>query len=84
MKPSVDAIFNMLNGWNDKEHRQMFAYLVMREHRTLQQNLMRLIVTVIKAWAEQDDCDLRNEGTIALAKIFLTVIEEKGYLLPYI
>jgi len=56
--------------------------LIMMEHRTLQQNLMRLIMKLIEKWSQQEYYDLRNEGTIKLCKRIMEAVKDDIYL-PY-
>ena len=62
---------------------EIFAKLMMREHRTLQQSAMRLFMKCIEQWAIQEHSDLRNEATIALCKKIMKSVEDDKYL-PFI
>ena len=58
------------NSFSDSENK-IVATHIMRSHRTLQQGVMRLFLTMCKDWAaneEADFYDLRNEATVKLAK----------------
>lgn len=73
-----------VNGHDDDESRKAFAEQVtLRTHRTLQQNIMRLFVATLEAWAEAP-YDLRNESTVALAKKFLATGDKYDRHLPYV
>ena len=57
-----------------------FAQQVIYQHRTLQQNLMRLMIEVIDKWSQQENYDLSNEKTIKLSKKIMEAIKEDHYL----
>lgn len=59
-----------------------FAKELMNEHRTLQQNVMRLFMTCIKTWSEQEHYDDRNRATVELSKKIMKSVGE--YSLPMI
>jgi hypothetical protein len=62
--------------------------LTRQEHRTIQQKAMGLIVTALESWAMCFDLgrfDLRNEGTVRLAKKMIVATGDKfDRTLPYI
>lgn len=45
-----------------------FAEHVMREHRTLQQSMFRVMLACIKRWSQEERFDLRNEDTVNTCK----------------
>ena len=53
---------------NDKDE---FARLLMKEHRTIQQDIFGLIQKCIVAWATQEDWDAKNEHTIMACRNLL-------------
>jgi len=58
-----------------------FAEAVMREHRTLQQNLMRVFLKTIEEWAKQKHSDLRNEYTVETSRKIICFLEREGLYL---
>ncbi len=49
---------------------EAFVEYILNDHRTLQQNMGRIVVKLIHGWAEMYDTghyDLRNEGTVKFA-----------------
>lgn len=69
------------------DHRK-FTAVIPTYHRTLQQNLMRLLVQIIIFMADEGNVgtDLRNEGAVRTAKILRDAIRENQdkICLPYI
>lgn len=71
--------------FNDKE----FCEQMHREHRTLQQNFMRLIRTYIRETAKMQEYeyDDRNEASVMMCKKLVEIMEfdeSKDFCLPYI
>jgi hypothetical protein len=60
-----------------------FVAAILRSHRTLQQNVMRMFMELVKAWSEQRHYDDRNAGTIELAKLIVEAVGDRAYL-PHI
>lgn len=54
------------------------------EHRTLQQNFMRLVLEYIVSTAETRHYDDRNEASVLAARKLLKTIEENHIYLPLI
>ena len=68
------------------DYRKM-AIAMTYEHRTLQQNFMRLMTHFIDEEAKNYDkgnFDDRNEATCKLCKKFQEILEQEGAYLPYI
>jgi hypothetical protein len=66
-----ETLFRLLNYMgNDRVLTQMFTDWLPREHRTLQQNFMRMLQTIVYAYADQsqNNFDLRNEAAVDWAK----------------
>ncbi len=80
----ADKILDEVNafGLNEKDVAKEIA----NAHRTLQQNAMRLIMTILRALAENYDkgfYDARNEATVKMARKMVEAVEgEDG--LPFI
>jgi len=85
---SVDrTISDYVNGYNNYAN---LAKLMVRDHPTLQQQKMRLVMEFIKAMAELEYVDARNEDSRALARFITGAVEQAqadgrriGYL-PFI
>lgn len=73
----------MVNGFNAKEFEKAFSDCIMREHRTLQQSMMRCFMHQIKVWSETDFYDLRNEATVMLCKKIMEAVKDDEFL-PFI
>lgn len=56
---------------------------MMREHRTIQQNMMRFCLAFIAKMADQNH-DFRNEASVKLAKEIMERTEYESRALPYI
>ena len=69
------VVSDMLNGFGNEKVNDFVASL-MKDHRTLQQCFMRLIVKIIEAWADAEYFDDRNKATIELAKKLNVVIKD--------
>lgn len=61
-----------------------FTKKMLSEHPTLQQNFTRLCVAWLEALAKVEYCDLRNEASVELAKLFVETIPPEKRALPYI
>ena len=70
-----------VNGNYDKE---AFCTAMLDEHRTLQQNFTGLCVKWLETLAKYDRCDLRNEASVELAKLFVERINEYERYLPFL
>ena len=57
-----------------------FVTAILASHRTLQQNIMRMFMELVKAWSEVQFTDMRNEGTVTLAKQIMEAVGDKLYL----
>lgn len=56
---------------------------MMRDHRTIQQNMMRFVMAFIAKMSEQNS-DLRNEASVALAKQIMERTDYEARSLPMI
>lgn len=64
-----------------------FVEAVLRDHPTLQQNLMRVIMKLVKSWADLESShryDLRSEATIKAAKQIVDNWDDIGPYLPFV
>ena len=79
---------NWANGASKKDVAELVEHLTQRTHRTIQQRLMGVVVSLVEAWAEAYDAkrfDARNEATCKLAKRFCDGSGDKyDRQLPYI
>ena len=76
----MDAVNEM--SFDDKA----FARQVLREHRTLQQNAMRVFLAVVREWSAltPNKYDARNEWTVGRAKEIIQKLGEFGTQPPFI
>lgn len=60
------AVVRDFSDWvNGMGHRnEAFVEAVMREHRTLQQQIFEVMLACIAEWAKQEHYDARNEYTV--------------------
>ena len=83
----ASKIMEMLNHYGSCTGRQdcmnKAAELVC-QHRTLQQNFMRLIVAFIDTKAKESYCDGRDEATDRLCKKLSAVMTDEDRCLPFI
>ena len=78
-------VSDLLNSTSCSNMEQMVQYLTSeKNHRTLQQNYMRMIVLSIKEFANKEFYDGRNEASVMLAKKLAKVLDEEGDYLPLI
>jgi len=85
-KETVQAMFQMVNGAKDEFTRELSNQLL-REHRTLQQNMIRTFLTTLVNYAtyheENPTChDLRNQESVKLAKLIKQ--STKDVYLPFV
>ena len=61
-----------------------FVAEVMRERRTIQQNVFRAILALIGEWADKEphEYDLRNEATVYACKKMMAALEHEDKCLP--
>jgi len=82
-KELADALANSLNAFNTKGFNEEFARTIRNQHRTLQQNIMRSVLEVIKCYADaykNNLYDLRNEASVKLCHEIVEAFEDKFYL----
>jgi hypothetical protein len=77
----VKALSNYVNRMG--HDTDTIANEIMREHRTLQQNIFGLFLRVIEEWSKQEHSDLRNQYTIETSKRIMEVLENNTTT-PYI
>ena len=82
------ALSRACNGYFTAEISEGFAEELSREHRTLQQNIMRVVIDgFIRPMAEKleaKDFDMRNETAVRLAAAMIKTIDETNHALPYV
>lgn len=79
------AIGDSVNGSDFDE--EVFVETMMREHRTIQQNAMRVWTKLVERYAELPEThyDMRNEGTVLMCRsIRDKVFVENGAFLPHV
>lgn len=77
---AADALTDYVNVMGRKYGA--FVAAILRSHRTLQQNVMRMFMQLVKAWSESR-YDGRNEATVKLAKEIMEAVGDSIYL-PHI
>ena len=68
-------VSDMLNGFGNEKMND-FVNALMKDHRTLQQSFMRLMIGIINAWNKTEYYDERNEATIKLANKLSEAIKD--------
>lgn len=78
----VEELFQLVNFMgNEEELAKLLAEKLPQQHRTLQQNFLRLMKMVIEGYAKNNHgSDLRNEGGLKWAE---QVSKIEGYL-PFV
>jgi len=66
---------NGMNHTTGEEVRKFVHYVTVDEHRTIQHNLFSLIKDLIRAWANSDSFDERNEDVVMTCKKLMEVLE---------
>lgn len=75
---AADALTDYVNVLGRRYDR--FVVAILASHRTLQQNIMRMFMQLVKAWSEVQFTDMRNEGTVTLAKRIMEAVGDEVYL----
>jgi len=93
MRPNIEAIREgkemanqiscFVNSFNTDKINAC-AEQMTKEHRTLQQNMMRMFIKFVELEAKQDDYDLRNQASIRLSRKIVELIEKESVSLPYV
>jgi hypothetical protein len=71
-KKVVDIVSRFVNAMSCDE--KGFADAVMREHRTLQQNMFQLFLVTIQEWSKQKHYDARNEYTVKTSQQIMELL----------
>ena len=74
-------------GAGPSSKREEFSSLITREHRTIQQNIGRVVIQLLEAWSEQFNdgvFDARNEAICKFAADAIRSTEPNDRILPYI
>ena len=81
----VKALSEFVNCHSHHDYEQVIS-LMSREHRTLQQQMTRICVMWLEhlSTLEEHGYDLRNEGSVKLAKQLLSGVESSDLYLPLI
>ncbi len=82
-KVAVGNLSALVNCFDDDAVATAFAANMRCVHPTLQQNLMRVFMGQIKAWAENECFDLRSEGTVMLSRKIMEAVKDNAFL-PFI
>jgi diphthamide synthase subunit DPH2 len=78
-KEMAQALENFANGCSKTDVEEFVDYIVHNTHRTLQQGIMRIAVTLIEKYAtlKEGEYDLRNEATVKLCKRIVAATGDK-------
>jgi hypothetical protein len=81
----AQAIVRDLSDWvNGMGHdNRVFVEALIREHRTLQQQIFELMLACIDAWAKEEHFDLRNEFTVKKCREIMNLFPG-GPAVPFI
>ena len=79
---AIDAAKTLIEFAAKRSNTEDFVKVILTEHLTHQQSIMRLLMNVIEGMADQRCVDGRNVAAVTLAKELLPIIEERP--LPYI
>lgn len=79
---AIDAAKTLIEFAAKRSNTEDFVKVILTEHLTHQQSIMRLLMKVIEGMADQRCVDGRNVAAVTLAKELLPIIEERP--LPYI
>jgi hypothetical protein len=82
----ISEFANVHGARSNNEEVQDLIKRMLRDHRTLQQNTMRIVIEYLKAVATQQlsQCDARNEASTLLASKLLENVSDEQLYLPYI
>ena len=80
----ADLMGRYFNTYSDRERADLLVKEVSRQHRTLQQSIGKYIIAQIKAWAETEHYDLRNEATVMLCRKIMENLKDEETHLPMI
>jgi dGTP triphosphohydrolase len=64
-------LFSQLVNSSSRKTRDAAIGKMLRDHRTLQQGMMRFVMDYIEGMAEKQHFDLRNEASVKLAKAIM-------------
>ncbi len=78
MEEAISHLGNAVNNFNYGEQSVEFFNQLSRQHRTLQQNIWRMIVNTIREYADTKYFDLRNEDSVKFCKKVQEFMEEKN------
>ena len=80
IRNAFKTLSNAVNGGSSSKIARILADEYMRDHRTLQQNMVRTLYHFIKIVAEENTADPRNEASLEWFREVAGI--EKGF--PYI
>ena len=80
---AIEAAKTLVTFANDmNRNTATFTAHMMREHRTIQQNVFGIVLALIEEWAAQDTSDARNAFTVATCKDISKQLD--GVIPPFI
>jgi hypothetical protein len=84
LEQQVKEFFEILNREQSEEVAIVTAVEVQKQHRTLQQDFFRVILTVMELYGQVAETDLRNEGAVRVCRRIGALLEEGELYLPRI
>lgn len=73
---AVETLAVATNILTDANQHKIFVATLQKQHRTLQQNVWKLIFKAIPIYAASEEHDLRNEGSVNACKSITNFIKE--------
>ncbi len=78
MEKAISHLGNAVNNFSYGEQAEEFINQLSRQHRTLQQNVWRMIANTIGEYADTEHFDLRNEDSVNFCKKVTEFMEERN------
>lgn len=78
-KRAAQLLSSIVNNFGPEDDIKVFVDEVLKQHRTLQQGIFKVIVTLIVAWANlpENNYDGRNEYTVKTCKQILDLFRDE-------
>lgn len=68
------------NCFDEESRQEAMSKVIMGEHRTLQQSVMRFFLYQMEQWAKTSNYDDRNEATIRKCQKIMEFLKDDKYL----
>jgi len=79
-KDVAQMVSKLMNNMNSQYDEDLFVNEILCEHRTIQQQIGKLMLRMIVAWGDNgraDRYDARNEKICKISEKLLTILEEE-------